>query len=156
MTTIRRFVALSPLEQSLLWQAMILLPVVRASLFVLGCRRTQAWLKRLTARPRSQQSQLDKAAHAPTTQRMVDAAARSGIVTASCLPRALVTCALLERNGVNAALKIGVRRHLGRIEAHAWVETDHDNSRDPVRREGFMPLAAPLTQHALEPIHAQR
>ena len=143
MTTIRRFVALSRLERSLLWQALILLPVVRASLFMFGCRRTQAWLNRFAGR-RSPQSVLDSTAYAATTQRMVDAAARSGVVAASCLPRALVTSTLLRRGGVNATLKLGTRRHLGRIEAHAWVETDHDESSKPVRGDGFVPLTAPL------------
>ena len=143
MNSIRRFVALSRLERSLLWHALMLLPMVRASLFMLGCRRTQAWLNRFGGK-RSPQSVLDTSAYAATTQRMVDAAARSRVVTASCLPRALVTCALLQRNGVNAATKIGVRRHLGRIEAHAWVETDHDESSNADSSDGFVALTAPL------------
>lgn len=144
MNSIRRFVALSRLERSLLWHALMLLPMVRASLFMFGCRRTQAWLNRLAERRGSPQRLLDNPAYATTTQRMVDAAARSRVVTASCLPRALVTCALLQRNGVNAATKIGVRRHLGRIEAHAWVETDHDESSNADSSNGFVPLTAPL------------
>src|SRR6185436_17025466 len=126
----------------LLCQALMLLPIVRASLFMLGCRGTQAWLNRFAGK-RSPQSFLDSTAYAATTQRMVVAAARSGVVTASCLPRALVTSTLLRRNGVNATLKLDARPHLGRIEAHAWVETDHDESNDADRRDGFVQLTAP-------------
>jgi hypothetical protein len=40
----------------------------------------------------------------------------------TCLPRALVTTALLRNAGINASLRIGVRRDGEAVHAHAWTE----------------------------------
>jgi hypothetical protein len=54
--------------------------------------------------------------------RLVDAAARRGPYSATCLPRSLTLWWLLRRRGIDSYLRIGVRKAAGRIEAHAWVE----------------------------------
>lgn len=49
--------------------------------------------------------------------------AEHGIVRATCLPRALATLWLLQREGaVGASVRVGVRMRDGRFGAHAWVE----------------------------------
>ena len=49
--------------------------------------------------------------------------AATPLTGATCLPRALVTHALLTRQGLASELRIGVARRPGRLlEAHAWVE----------------------------------
>lgn len=40
-----------------------------------------------------------------------------------CLARALVTCRLLARRGVDAEVVLGVQAGGGRLAAHAWVES---------------------------------
>ena len=158
MTKVRRFLALTSFERVLLVQALILLPLVRTSLAVLGYRRTRSWLD-----PLSRGGRLPDTRPAtdvvPTfrsvlhgehvhgflsiAERMVNAAGRAGLVHATCLPRALVTCTLLRRNGVKATLKLGVRRQSDRLEAHAWVETKHATPRTIERSTGYIPLEAP-------------
>ena len=49
--------------------------------------------------------------------------AAAGVLPVGCLPRALLTAAILERHGVDVAVRIGVRRD-GAFSAHAWVEHD--------------------------------
>ena len=78
-----------------------------------------------------------------TAERMVNAAARRGMVTATCLPRALVTRALLRRSGVSANLKFGVSRDIGHFEAHAWVEAEGTPSHEAARPYRFVPLESP-------------
>jgi hypothetical protein len=143
VTAIRRFLILSSLERTLFLQALILLPIVRTSLVLLGSRRTQAWLDRMSRASSSPPPLPDCGAHAETAVRMVDAAARRGIVATTCLPRALVTRALLRRSGVSANLKFGVRRDIACFEAHAWVETAFSPSHETQRTHGFLPLEAP-------------
>ncbi len=53
---------------------------------------------------------------------LVAAAARHHVRPMTCLPRALALQALLRRNGIQAELRIGVRREAGSLQAHAWVE----------------------------------
>jgi hypothetical protein len=53
---------------------------------------------------------------------LVTAAARHHLRPMTCLPRALALHALLRRNGIQADLRIGVRREAGSLQAHAWVE----------------------------------
>lgn len=53
---------------------------------------------------------------------LVTAAARHHLLPMTCLPRALALQALLRRNGIQAELRIGVRREGGALQAHAWIE----------------------------------
>lgn len=53
---------------------------------------------------------------------LVSAAARHHLRPMTCLPRALALQALLRRNGIQAELRIGVRREAGDLQAHAWIE----------------------------------
>ena len=140
---IRRFLALSRLERVLLAQALILLPLVRWSLVAVGYRRTQTWLHLVSRFSLSPSLPLDPCGYVTVAQRLVTAAASSGLVAAPCLPRGLVLCVLLRRKGLDPALRFGVRRHNGRFEAHAWVETGY--SPDDAARSGFAPLETPFT-----------
>jgi hypothetical protein len=63
---------------------------------------------------------------APSCQeisRAVDIAARF-IPGATCLVKAQVGCAMLNRSGYMAAIRIGVLKDLSKVQAHAWVECD--------------------------------
>jgi len=53
---------------------------------------------------------------------MVRAAARNGLGNPSCLEESLVLAHLLRRQGIEAQLRIGVKKDAPKFEAHAWVE----------------------------------
>jgi hypothetical protein len=55
--------------------------------------------------------------------RTVDAVARRLPVRSKCLPRSLALWTMLQRAGIDANLRIGMRTD-GSGEAHAWVEHD--------------------------------
>jgi len=54
---------------------------------------------------------------------MVATAYRLHPVPSSCLPRAVVLWSLLQRRGIGADVRIGVRYNTqGQFESHAWLE----------------------------------
>ena len=78
--------------------------------------------------------------------RMVRIAATYGPFPARCLPRAVVLWALLRRQGVDAEIKLGVRRGDRGVEAHAWVELDGVALEQDTGEPSFVPLrAAPIS-----------
>jgi len=103
-------------ERRVLAEALLLLGLAAASLKVLGLKRTRAILARWI--PGGPASSLDAASVA----RLVKAAARHGPVRAKCLSTAVTLESLLRRHGIEGELRLGVRKHRGRFEAHAWVE----------------------------------
>ena len=58
------------------------------------------------------------------TVRMVRAAVRHSWAHPTCLQESLVLWWLLGRQGVASELRVGVRKHESKFEAHAWVECD--------------------------------
>ena len=54
--------------------------------------------------------------------RMVRAAAHYGLARPSCLAESLTLWYLLRKHGINAGIRIGVRKQAESFEAHAWVE----------------------------------
>jgi hypothetical protein len=56
--------------------------------------------------------------------RMVKIAASHGPYRATCLPQSLTLWLLLRRRGIASSLRIGVRKEISRLDAHAWVEID--------------------------------
>jgi hypothetical protein len=114
---------LSSAERWLLAQALVLLPLTALALWVVGFRRWQSALARLT--PRGTGPKGDEAvliAEGRAAARLVDAAARHGPYRATCLRRSLVLWWLLRRRGTACDLRIGVRKEAGQLQAHAWVE----------------------------------
>jgi transglutaminase superfamily protein len=120
MRRVARFVALARWERSIFLRALVMLPVTAVGLRVLGLRRVQAILSthpRAAAPPRG-----DDLLHARQVARLVAAAARHGPYRASCLPMSLTLQRLLRERGIDADLRLGVRKAAGCLEAHAWVE----------------------------------
>jgi hypothetical protein len=109
-----------PLEEKvLLLEALALLPAVRLGLRTLGMRPVEAALARRIGAGR--RAEPDRAIYrARRTARLVSVAA--GFVGGACLARSIVLAWLLERQGVPAQLRIGVRKDENGFEAHAWVE----------------------------------
>jgi hypothetical protein len=105
------------MERRVLGEALVLLPAACAGLKLAGLRRTRALLARLAREGRTR-GPLDAQAIA----RLVAIAARHGPIRARCLSASLTLESLLRRYGLEGELRLGVRRHEGRFEAHAWIE----------------------------------
>ena len=114
--------SLSKSDRALLIKAMFLLPVVATSLKIFGLRRTQSWLgKNVFDRtlPPTEQTR----SNARRAAQMVAAACRQHPLRNSCLPRTVVLWSLLQRRGIEADVRIGVRYDTqGQFESHAWLE----------------------------------
>lgn len=105
--------------------ALTALTLVRLTLAALGFRRTQALLSRHAAvRGAAPAATVPDRETAERIARAVDRAAGFGFLPPSCLPRSLTLWWLLQRQGLPAELRIGVRRAEDRLEAHAWVERE--------------------------------
>jgi hypothetical protein len=115
----RAFQGLSWPQRRLLIRAWFLLPLVAAGLRLLGLRRMLALLR--PAGVRASPGQHDLAA-ASAVAGIVNRAANWSLARASCLTRSLVLVRLLQKAGLEADLRIGVRKPKGGFEAHAWVE----------------------------------
>lgn len=147
MPRLEKLRRLSAAERRVLFCALAMLPVAGLGLRVFGMRHVQsalAWQQSCSGR------QTTSAAHAEAVAlaRLVDIAARHGPYKAKCLPRSLVLQWLLARRGIDAALRLGVRRTAAAIEAHAWLEhRGHPLIDDGAVHEAFaafeQPIAAP-------------
>jgi len=114
---------LSYLEGCLVLAAAAMLPLVGLSLYLLGYRRTAAFLTRTApSAVRQPRPGSDALAVAATVRRCVRIAAQWGPYRATCLRQSLVLRWLLQWARVPAVLRLGVRRHSGEFSAHAWVE----------------------------------
>jgi hypothetical protein len=119
MATLKKFLELSRREQGLFLAALVLLPAAALRLRVFGVARDP---RAAPAAPRRGQADDTRRVH--ETARMVAAAAHYGLYRASCLPRSIVLQWLLERQGIESDLRIGVRKDGEQLAAHAWVEFD--------------------------------
>src|SRR5713226_1799657 len=119
-----RYWRLSALERSLLWRALVLLPLTTVALRLLGFRRWYAALARLAPlRPsHAVKPSLSFAEQAQLTTRMVQAASREGLCRTNCLEQSVVLWWLLRRQGISSDLRIGVCKSSDGVAAHAWVE----------------------------------
>lgn len=117
----RKFCRLPAEEKILFLRALFLLPVVRIGLKAFGLRRVQAALAKGRGHT-SQRATHDESAkgRAQRAARLVAAAAR--LAGGTCLARSIVLSYILERMGIRAELRIGVRKDERGMEAHAWVE----------------------------------
>jgi hypothetical protein len=114
---------LSRQERSWLWQAWLLLPVVKLLLWLVGYQRTLCLLQSLGVQKGFLvQSVADAALQAASLGRLVNIAACYSVLPVNCLPRSLVLWWLLQRAGVASDLRIGVKKQADTLAGHAWVE----------------------------------
>lgn len=116
-----RFLRLPPSERRLLARTGLWLCVVRCGLWLLPYER----LRRLVFR-KGRATALRRMDNAGVENIVRSVKLMSRYVpAATCLTRALVALKLLEEAGQPARLLIGVARsELGKLEAHAWVESE--------------------------------
>ena len=143
------FGRLSRAERGVLVQSWVLLPLAGAALRLFGTQRVLAALACWSAAA-VRGGVVPGSVPAEQTARLVESAAWLGPYRAACLPRSLVTWCLLQRSGIPAELRIGVRfadarpwsmvngqssmvhdldlhraaavTASSRLQAHAWVE----------------------------------
>ena len=117
---LRQFNALEPPVRRSFFFTVLLLPLISVSLRLRGFAKTRAWLQKHFATP-----QLSKELYSicpKVTARMVRAASRYGLSHPTCLQESLALWCILGRQGVPCELRVGVRKHTDKFEAHAWVE----------------------------------
>ena len=121
----RRFALLITRERVLFLAALVLLPVARMTLSLAGLRGARAFFGRLAGRDslrRRHAALEDRERLSLSTFQMVRAASRFVVCRADCLPQALVTRCLLQRQGLQPELRLGARKYLGKFQAHAWLQ----------------------------------
>jgi hypothetical protein len=87
-----------------------------------GFRKTQTSLQKYLSPSKEDDSSVP--GRVDLTVRMVRAAVRHGVGHASCLEESLALWWLLGRQSIVSELRIGVRKHDEKFEAHAWVERE--------------------------------
>jgi transglutaminase superfamily protein len=115
----RAFLALSGPERRLFLSAFLVLPIITGVLKLTGYQRLQRFIDR---RAKTPTESLDSWPAASTTDRMVKVAAARSPVPSACLSQSLTLLFLLRRQGIEGELCIGVRKGIGELDAHAWVE----------------------------------
>jgi len=118
---LRRFSALERRARGIFLRAAALLPLISLSLRLRGFRKTQAFLQRLISIPNNE-ADFSSSDRADLTVSMVRAAVRHSVGHPTCLEESLALWWLLARQGIATELRIGVRKHSEKFEAHAWVE----------------------------------
>ena len=112
-----------PRSNRRLWlQSLLLLWAVRLGLWILPFRMVCRLVAR-AGRPRAGREMRPRSDVA-RIGRAVEISARS-VPAATCLAQALVAHALLSRRGHASQVRIGVAKDaLGKLEAHAWTESN--------------------------------
>jgi hypothetical protein len=121
---ISKFLALNRHQRWLLVQTLFLLPLTAAALRLLSFRRVAATLANLSSAvaDKARDDEAETLSQVLTTARLVSLAARHGFFNITCLPRAMILWWLLRRQGIASDLRFGVRKEVGEVLAHAWVE----------------------------------
>ena len=123
LTNFIKFLRLSSSEQSLFFRATVLLAIVGIGLRLVSFRRIEGLLGSTDVAVGKALSPVDAATQARSTARIVAFASRYGPYRANCLPTSLVLRRYLLRQGIQANLRVGVRKAIdGSLDAHAWVE----------------------------------
>lgn len=112
---VRRLLSLPLIEDWLLFQALIGLPLAAAGVRLLGLKRVLSLLARLPTRGTSD-------TRAARARYLLGVAATHGLYRGNCLSQSLTLLWLLRSQGLTGELRIGVRKEAGRLLAHAWVE----------------------------------
>jgi hypothetical protein len=113
-----RFTTLSWPHKRVLIEASLCMPLFWLGVHVLGLARLQSLLRRRVAEVCLPPSEIQAMGE------LVNLAARRSPLPATCLTRSLLLTWLLQRRGVRAELRIGVRIADDGLQAHAWVECE--------------------------------
>ena len=122
--------------------AAVLVPGFRAIVKLEGLRTAAVTATRLAAAPRVPLARVasPKTGTAEAMARTIDAVTRRMPVRSKCLPRSLALWTMLQRAGLDATLRIGMRTD-GSGEAHAWVEHDGHPVGEQVDQDALAPFS---------------
>ncbi len=98
------------------------LPAISLGLSLWGYVRLRHWLERMSARDTVCDATPGDIANAQRLARLAAIAGMHGPFKASCLRQSLLLHFLLRRKRLAPELMIGVRKHDGTFDAHAWVQ----------------------------------
>ena len=122
MRRVRKFLALSAHDRWLLLRVAATLATIQLGLRLMRFPQLLRLLGRFSARHRAPSRPWQES---PRLVWAIAAAARALPTHPTCLVQALAGQLLLRRRGCDASLCIGVARDgTGRLEAHAWLESD--------------------------------
>ena len=122
MERLRRWWALPGPERGQFLVLWMLMPVMSASLRLLGYRKTLGWVDAVARPPRRPRPPTIE--EADRLARLAAIAGRHAAVEATCLRQALAVLLMLRRRGATPSLKLGVGRSGASPDMHAWVELD--------------------------------
>ena len=135
---VNAFRRLSWTDRGVLFQAVLLLPLVGLSVRLFSFRRVQAVLEHLPSpKRRAGGTTRDTRLDAARVAYLVDVASRHTLLPSTCLHRSLTLAWLLRCEGHHGSLHFGVRKLDGQFEAHSWVECDGSvvRSRDAIEHD---------------------
>lgn len=139
----KRFRRLSAFERGVLLEATAGLLATWAGLRLIGFRRWERVLGVFT--PSANTAGPAPVQESVSVARIQAIAARNLFFRSNCLEQSLVLWWLLQRRGINAALRIGARKDSERFEAHAWVELGSQVLNDAsAEHRHFVPFEKPI------------
>ncbi|MCX7033180.1 MAG: lasso peptide biosynthesis B2 protein [Arenimonas sp.] len=100
------------------------LPAIGALIRVAGFQRAAKACARVGGQAPLRPATADDLAQAEAYAQLAAIAGRRGPVTTTCLRQALAVRTSLRRRGLDAQLKIGVKKNGETLDAHAWVELE--------------------------------
>lgn len=135
MRALRKFTCLPPADQRLLVKAALVLGLVGATLRLVSFKKLLYLTEQFSHTTWKGQNPLP-----PSAERIiwaVSAVSRRIPLLSRCLTQAVAAKILLARSGYPCLMRIGVGRNKnGRLEAHAWVES-----------QGVVVMGAPAAGH---------
>lgn len=143
MSSLNKVGQLSWWERRLLFQSLLLLPLIHVALLVLGYFYLRGMMEKLLPLKSIDisSSEMENIKRARDIARIVSIAARHGIYKATCLRRSLLVWWFLRGQGIQSHICFGVRKMDRQLEAHAWVEYQGVVVNDSERvREAFQTL----------------
>lgn len=117
MSRIGRFLSRSRTEKRLFFASVLLVPIVRIGLAVLGFQRMRRWLDK-----RSGADAAGSDATPEIVEWAVQSVAKRTLYDKPCLTQSLVVSHHLRRAGYDPVIRFGVRKSGEALDAHAWVE----------------------------------
>lgn len=147
---LHKFRALPRDERRLLVVAAGALPIIAVGVRVMRLERVLSWLVRLAGRRDLVTDRAHTGVRAKRIRKVAGWATDHGLYRGNCLSQSLTLWWLLRRQGIESELRIGVRKHAGGLEAHAWVECLGEvlNDRADVR-ERLVPFDGAIVPRSL-------
>jgi hypothetical protein len=143
MTNLDKLGQLSWKDRRLLFQAVLILPVIHWGLNVVEYARLKEGLEKIfsleaSGLPSCKSEILQRASE---VVRIASIAEQHGFFRATCLRKSFLVWLLLRGEGIQSQLCFGVRFVRDQLEAHAWVECQNVVINDvPGIRSIFLPL----------------